>query len=270
MAVAAFAFGGGVGWLAKSNGVKSERRARAIAKAEKIQSAVKAVDDARAKVAMKLDDINKTMVTDPDAGITALDALIKENEQALTLPTDMFGWELASMGNSSVKNFFSLYHGASNIDLDLKLMRSFAAANKANLGKTGGPSIFAILAGPKGGTLVELVGAQCGEPNPETKQRAACPQGKEAEATAYVVRMDRGGESKSVEAAQITPLIPGGAVYAYAIGNEPAQHASNLYNGYSSRIKGNLEALIKENEQTNAVLEKYISAPTIDASSSQE
>lgn len=217
----------------------------------------------RKSISLKMEELNKTISTNPDAGAKALVEMLTTNFDKSPKVDDLFGWQLAAVNSEGIKRTFDLYEEANGLKIDLGYLAGFVSNNVKALAN-GGPRMFAVLFKGRGVTLVERLEAQCGDP----KAPAACAEGKEGEAIGFNIRTDTGGTptfaALGTEEGQIQPLTPDGSIYGYIVGLNPENNAKIVVGSLLGRIKERLEAMAKAETRALKALQKYSDDPNVD------
>ena len=217
----------------------------------------------RKSISLKMEELNKTIGTNPDAGAKELVTMLTTNFEKSPKVDDLFGWQLAAVNAEGIKRTFDLYEEANGLKIDLGYLAGFVTNNTKALAN-GGPRMFAVQFKGRGVTLVERLDAQCGDP----KAPAACPEGKEGEAIGFNIRNDTGGTpvfaALGTEDGQIQPLTPDGSIYGYIVGLNPENNAKIVVGSLLGRIKERLEAMAKAETRALKALQKYSDDPNVD------
>ena len=127
----------------------------------------------------------------------------------------------------------------------------------------GGPSKFGVVYRGEGAVLVELVDVLC---NLETKT----PCGADASAAqGYLIRESLGGPEAVVPKDQAAPLVVGTPIYAYAIGEAPAENAKKEYERLGANLDEKLASMGALETEVITAFERFAQAPTVDDGSVQ-
>lgn len=217
----------------------------------------------RKSISLKMEELNKTISTNPDTGAKELVAMLTTNFDKSPKVDDLFGWQLAAVNGEGIKRTFDLYEEANGLKIDLGYLAGFVTNNVKAL-QNGGPRMFAVLFKGRGVTLVERLDAQCGD----AKAPTACAEGKEGEAIGFNIRTDTGGNptfaALGTEEGQIQPLTPDGSIYGYIVGLNPENNAKIVVGSLLGRIKERLEAMAKAETRALKALQKYSDDPNVD------
>jgi len=199
----------------------------AKAKAKEIGDRVTSIEEARAKVALKIGDAEEAIAAKDGAKMS--EALAELNDEPVDI-ADLFGWQLATMDPEAVKAFFKLANGYNSMIFQAGFLKALVEMKKDALtSQIGAPSSYLILRVPESNQVVmaAIVSAICdeipeaveGEPAPDLSKLKAC-EGDMSKATAYKIRTEMGGETGIVKAEEASILVPNG-IYTFAIGTNP-------------------------------------------------
>jgi len=221
------------------------------------------VSEMRKGISLKMDDLQKTIATNPDEGAKALVEILTKNFEKSPKVDDLFGWQLAAVNSEGVKRTFDLYEEANGLKVDLGYLAGFVTNNVKALG-SGGPRMFAVLFKGRGVTLVERLEAMCGD----AKAPTPCAEGKEGDAIGFNIRTDTGGTPSfaplGTDDGQIQVLSPDGSIYGYIVGLNPENNAKIVVGSLIGRIKERLEAMAKAETRALKALKKYSDDPNVD------
>lgn len=266
------AVGLGVGWMGQRILSGRERLEAAKAKGDEMYKEVQKVSDTRKGVALKLDEVQKVVMTDPAAGATAIKSLLSESFDKHPEVSNLFGWQLGAIATSGVKKVFELFDRAEHVKSGLQDLAVFLETNKDALGASGGPSLFGVKFQAEGpGQMVAVTGLMCGENPADAASLKDCDD--PATATAYKVVDGIGAAEKVVPkgtaADQVTLIAPAGGVYTYAVGQEPAKNAARMRDFLMKGIADKLAEMSAAETTALKALENYASNPDVDGSNPQ-
>ncbi len=220
------------------------------------------VAEMRKGISLKMQELNKTIQTDPAKGATELVTLLTTNFDKAPQVDQLFGWQLAAVHSEGIKKTFDLYEEANGLKVDLGYLAGFVNNNVKALA-AGGPQRFAVRFGPKGVTLVELLDAVCGDPKTPTP----CAAGTEP--AGWNIRTDTGGAPSFATVGtgegQIQPLSPEGTIYGYIVGLNPENNAKIVVGSLLGRINERLEAMSKAEGRALKALKRYSDDPNVDS-----
>ena len=112
----------------------------------------------RKSISLKMEELNKTIGTNPDAGAKELVTMLTTNFEKSPKVDDLFGWQLAAVNAEGIKRTFDLYEEANGLKIDLGYLAGFVTNNTKALAN-GGPRMFAVQFKGRGVTLVERLDA---------------------------------------------------------------------------------------------------------------
>lgn len=220
------------------------------------------VAEMRKGISLKMQELNKTIQTDPAKGGDELVTLLTTNFDKAPQVDQLFGWQLAAVFPEGIKRTFDLYEEANGLKVDLGYLAGFVKNNVKALA-AGGPQRFAVRFGGKGVTLVELLDPVCGDPKAPTP----CESGKEP--AGWNIRTDTGGAPSfaavGTEEGQIQPLSPEGSIYGYIVGLNPENNAKIVVGSLLGRINERLEAMSKAEGRALKALKRYSDDPNVDS-----
>ncbi|NVB41437.1 hypothetical protein G6O69_26600 [Pseudenhygromyxa sp. WMMC2535] len=263
------AVGVGLGWMFHKSSDGGKRYDAAIAKADDIQQRVTEIEESRAKIALKLGEVEEAITAkDGDKAIAALE----EFEPAAVEVGDLFGWQMAAMDPAVIKTIFGLAQSANNVQIDVSILKGWVNNNKDVLvDKIKGPSNFVVAVNPEAGgaVLAELVSAICDEiPDPlpedfkpETLKK--CEGEEILKAKAYIIRTDVGGDTSIVPGNQAFYLTPSGGIYGYAIGQTPEANAKAYFDLLMSKAKSEVDEMVKDKDRALEGIANYTSDPKL-------
>jgi len=262
--VLGIAAGVGGGWIGHKISAGRELVSRGKAKGEKMVAGVKAISDARASISLAMEPLVQKMQTDPQGAAADIEGLIKDNFDSQERIDSLFGWELASVHATGVKNTFNLYDEANRLRTDLGYLGAFLATQAEALKAGGGPSSFAVEFKGESAQLVAAVEALCGD---SVKDAGPCG-GDGDNPIAYRVVDNVGAEPrvlpKGTGAGQGMLIGKDGGIYAYAVGMEPNKNAIILRDALLKRIAEHLEAMNKAEKSAQRALANYADNPNVD------
>jgi len=257
---AALAFGVALGWIGHQITSKGEVKTAAMKKGGDMFTEASKVSDMRKGISLKIDELQKLVSTDPGKGAEELANLLKTNFEKSPKVDDLFGWQLAGIGPEGIRRTFDLYEEANGLRLDLGYLVNFVAGNAKALTDNGGPRVFAIKFKKDGPVLVERGEPVCGE--------AACPEGKEGEATGYKIREAVNQEfavaARGTEEGQVLPLSADSQIYGYVVGLNPENNAKLVAASLFAKVKARLEEMSKAEGRALKALKSYSDDPNID------
>ncbi len=217
----------------------------------------------RKSISLKMEELNKSIGTNPDAAAKELVTILTTNFEKSPKVDDLFGWQLAAVNGEGIKRTFDLYEEANGLKIDLGYLAGFVTNNVKAL-TNGGPRIFAVQFKGRGVTLVERLEPRCGDP----KAPADCPEGKEGDAIGFNVRAEIGATPVfaplGTEDGQIQVLTPDGPIYSYIVGLNPENNAKIVVGTLLGRIKERLEAMAKAETRALKALQRYSDDPNVD------
>ncbi len=226
---------------------------------------VQKVSEMRKGISLKMEDLQKTIVTNPDAGAKELVTLLTTNFEKSPKVDDLFGWQLAAVNPEGIKRTFDLYEEANGLKIDLGYLAGFVTNNIKRLAG-GGPRMLAVMFKGRGTMLVERLEPMC--PGADKAPPVACPEGKEGDAIGFNIRTETGGAptfaALGTEDGQIQPLSPEGSIYGYIVGLNPENNAKIVVGSLLGRIKERLEAMSKAESKALKALKKYSDDPNVD------
>ena len=221
------------------------------------------VSTMRKSISLKMEELKKTIGTDPDAGAKQLVELLTTSFEKSPKVDDLFGWQLAAVNSEGIKRTFDLYEEANGLKIDLGYLAGFVTNNVKSLAN-GGPRMFAVLFKGRGVTLVERLEPMCGD----AKAPEKCAEGKEGEAVGFNIRTDTGGApafaALGTEDGQIQVLTPDGSIYGYIVGLNPENTAKIVVGSLLGRITERLEAMAKAETRALKALQRYSDDPNVD------
>ncbi len=268
-ALVGIVIGGGLGWMGHKASDSGKRHSSAIAKAGAIEEKINEIEKNRALTALKFGDAEEAIKTkDADKAVAALDEL----EPTFIELSDIFGWQMASMDPKVVKNIFDLAEANNSMQLDIGILKQLLGQNKEILvGRIKGPTAFVVVLNPQGGSLLtEYVNAICEEmpdPVPEgfsVSSLKKCEGEEILNAKAYTVRMELGGEATMIPATQSFYLTPAGAMYNYAIGQNPSANAKGYFDHHMGVLKASLDGMVKTKDKALEGIANYTKNPNVD------
>lgn len=256
----ALAFGVALGWIGHQITSKGEVKAVAQKKGNDMLTEATKVSDMRKGISLKIDELQKLVSTDPAKGAEELANLLKTNFEKSPKVDDLFGWQLAGIGPEGIRRTFDLYEEANGLRLDLGYLVNFVAGNGKALTDAGGPRVFAIKFKKDGPVLVERGEPVCGE--------AACPEGKEGDATGYKVREAVNQEfavaARGTDEGQVLPLSADTQIYGYVVGLNPENNAKLVAASLFAKVKARLEEMSKAEGRALKALKSYSEDPNFD------
>lgn len=262
--------GSGLGWMGHRAIDSGKRHDAAIKKANKISEKIKEIEENRARIALKLGDVEQAL--EDKKGDEAVAAL-EELEPTFVELSDIFGWQLASMDSKIVKAIFDLAEANNSLQLDVGILKGWVSQNKDILSKrVKGPSSFVVIANPQAGgsILAQYVSAICdeipAEPDEDFKPEdlKRCEGDEILKAQAYEVRTEIGGDTSLVPGNQAFFLTPTGQMYTYAIGANPDANAKAYFDLRMGKMKEQLDSMVKLKERALEGVAAYSDDPNLD------
>lgn len=218
----------GLGWMGHKVVDSTARVGSAKAKAAEIAERVKSIEEARAKVALKIGDAEEAIIAKDGAKMS--EALLELNDEPVDV-ADLFGWQLATMDPEAVKAFLRLANGYNSMLFQAGFIKAIAETKKEVLtAQVGGPASYVTVRMSEGNQVVlaENVSAVCAE-IPEAVEGAdpvdyskleRCKDGEISGATAFEIRTVPGGPTSYATAESVSLLVPN-EIYTFAIGTNP-------------------------------------------------
>ncbi|MFV8756322.1 hypothetical protein ACNOYE_37725 [Nannocystaceae bacterium ST9] len=217
----------GLGWMGHKVLESNTRVDAAKAKAAEISARVASIEEARAKLALKIGDAEEALNAKDGAKMS--EALLELNDEPVEI-SDLFGWQLGAMDPEAVKAFLKLANGYNAMIFQAGFLKALVEMKKDALSaQVGGPASYVIVRVPESNqaVLAALVSAICEEiPEPveggepvDYKKLKRC-EGDVTNATGFEIRTDLGGETSVARADQVSLLAPN-AIYTFAIGTNP-------------------------------------------------
>ncbi len=265
--------GVGLGWMGHKATDSKSRVEAARTKAEAISKKITEIEERRAKIALKIGEVQEALnAKDGDKATAALEEIGGEPIDI----SELFGWQLSTMAPEAVQAFHRLAAGYTALQFQTDLVKALVVTKKDVLsGKISGPTNFVAIRTPDGGqaVLAEYVAAVCDEipepaegaepTNPETLKK--CEEGKSGEATGFLVRTDIGGEVGLVKADQANVIVPNG-IYTFAIGTNPDQILKDELALRVSNIQAVADDLKKSSDRAAEGAAKLSEDPNVDGS----
>ncbi|HLT35025.1 MAG TPA: hypothetical protein VK034_02040, partial [Enhygromyxa sp.] len=261
--------GVGLGWMAHKSTDSRSRVDAAKKKAAVIEAKVNSVEETRATIAMRVGEAQDALAAkEAEKAVEALSGL----EPTFVELGDLFGWQMAAMDPTVIKNIFDLAEANNSLQLDVGILKGWVAANSEILaGRTGGPSSFVVIRSPSGGAiLAEYVSAICADiPDPlpegfDPNTLEKCEGDEILSAKAFLVRTAIGGETSIVPGDQAMMLIPDGPIYTYAIGATPDANAKAYFDIRMGRINEVLANMVKLKDEALEGIGNYTKDPPVD------
>ncbi len=216
----------GLGWMGHKVLDSNARVGSAKAKAAEISERVKTIEEARAKLALKIGDAEEAIIAKDGAKMS--EALLELNDEPVEI-SDMFGWQMATMDPEAVKAFLKLANGYNAMIFQAGFIKALVDMKKDALtAQIGGPTSYVVVRVPETNKVVlaASVSAIC-EALPEPAEGVEIDYdklkrcaGDVAEATAIEVRTELGAGTAVIPADQVSLLVPN-AIYTFAIGTNP-------------------------------------------------
>lgn len=217
----------GLGWMGHKVLDSNARVSSAKAKAAEIAERVASIEEARAKVALKIGDAEEAIIAKDGAKMS--EALLELNDEPVDV-ADMFGWQLATMDPEAVKAFLRLANGYNSMIFQAGFIKAIAETKKDVLtAQIGGPASYVTVRVPETNQVVlaENVSAVCAEipeaaegAEPVDYSKLARCEKDISGATAFEIRTEPGGPTSYAAAEAISLLVPNG-IYTFAIGTNP-------------------------------------------------
>jgi len=218
----------GLGWMGHKVIDSNARVTSAKAKGKEIADRVAQIEEARAKLALKIGDAEEAFLAKDGAKMG--EALAELNDEPVEI-SDMFGWQLATMDPEAVKAFLKLANGYNAMIFQAGFLKAIVAMKADSLKeRVGGPASYVAIRVPDSNqiALAESVSLIC-EPLPEVAEGAEppdysklkrCGEGEAGNATAFEVRTEIGGATAYAPVDTVS-LIQPNAIYSFAIGTNP-------------------------------------------------
>jgi hypothetical protein len=260
--------GAGLGWMGHRSVDSRERVDAARKKAEAIQAKVNEIEQTRASIALSVGEAQDALAAkEAEKAVEALSGL----EATFVELGDLFGWQMAAMDPSIIKNIFDLAEANNSLQLDVGILKGWVAANREILaGRVTGPASFVVIKSPAGGAILgEYVSAICAEIPAEPPEGfdpttlAKCEGDAILTANAYLVRAEIGGEVSMVPGDQAMLLIPDGPIYTYAIGATPDANAKAYFDIRMGRINEVLANMVKMKDEALEGISNYTEDPAV-------
>jgi hypothetical protein len=217
----------GLGWMGHKVIDSTARVNSAKAKGAEIAERVASIEEARAKVALKIGDAEEAIIAKDGAKMS--EALLELNDEPVDV-ADLFGWQMATMDPEAVKAFLRLANGYNSMIFQAGFIKAIAETKKEVLtAQVGGPASYVTVRMSEGNQVVmaENVSAVCAE-IPEAVEGAEPVDYSKLErckddisgATAFEIRTEPGGPTSYAAADSVSLLVPNG-IYTFAIGTNP-------------------------------------------------
>ena len=265
-ALLAAGFGAMAGWLGHKILDTRERVEVGKRKGAEMAGEVATVADARKSISLAMDDLEKKVGEDPQAGAKAIEELLKQHFDKHPKVDALFGWQLASVHASGIRRTFDLYEEANRLKLDLAYLARHLTAYDEVLKNDAGPLLFGLYFKASGAQLVLALAPLCGEG--ELDELKPCNDG--GDAVAYLIQDAPGSEPRRVprgtDANEATMLLNDGEIYQLAIGAKPERNAGTIRDAMIGRVKERLEAMAKAERTALKALENYAENPNVDGS----
>jgi hypothetical protein len=269
-AIVGIVLGAGLGWMGHRSSDSRMRVDAARKKAETITAKVNEIEETRAGIAMRVGEAQDALAAKkPEEAIEALGSL---EAQFIELG-ELFGWQMAAMNDTVVKNVFDLAEANNRLQIDVGMLRGWVGLNGEILSqRTTGPTSFVVVRNPNGGAnLAEYVSAICAE-IPDPLPEGFDPNTLEkcegdailTSATAFMVRFEIGGQPTMVPGGdQSMMLVPDGPIYTYAIAASPDAAAKSYFDITIGRINDTLAAMVKMKDEALEGIKNYTDDPPV-------
>lgn len=266
-ALVAAGVGGLMGYTVQARQGVMNKAKVGTAKGKQMAEEVERISQIRKRISLKWPKIKAKLDTNPAEAAKDLSTVIEENFKNYPKVDALFGWQLGSMHKKSIRSTFNLYEEGSGLVLDLSRLALFLNANSGVLAEgAGAPTTFAVLLDDdKGASLVEYV-----EPICNLEEKTPCPPGKAKKAVGHAVRLGLGSAPAQLfPSEKVQPLKPSGPIFQFAIGLKPEMNAKGAMARLVAQVDARLESMNKYEKVTVQSLERYVSAPTVDANTAQ-
>ncbi|MFO0636331.1 MAG: hypothetical protein U0168_26170 [Nannocystaceae bacterium] len=266
------AIGLGAGWVGQRIISGRERLEAARAKGDEMYKEVVAVGDARKGAALKFEELSKVIDADPKQGATVVGQLVGESFDKSPRLENLFGWQLAAIHPNGIKKVFELYEKTNRVKLELLELGGFLNEYAGALTQAGGPTLFGVKFAAEGpAQMVAVTSLLCSETPADQASWKECDD--PAKAVGFKIKDSLQGEDKTVAkgtaADQVSLIAPSGAVYNYAVGQEPAKNALLVRNFMLKRVKETLDEMNSAETTAKKALENYASNPDVDGGNPQ-
>lgn len=260
----------GLGWMGHKVVDSKARVSSAKAQAVKISERVASIEEARAKLALKIGDAEEAITAKQGDKLT--EALLELNDEPVDI-ADLFGWQLATMDPEAVKAFMKLANGYNAMIFQAGFLKALVEMKKDALtAQVGGPNSYVVVRVPESNQVVlaAAVSAICdplpepvegGEPVDYSKLKRC--EGDPSAATAFEVRTELGGATSIIPADQVSLLAPN-AIYTFAIGTNPDKVVVDDVMFRISTLKKLADDLKRNSEQAAAGAAGLSDDPKVD------
>jgi hypothetical protein len=258
----------GLGFMLHKTSDLNMRKDAALKKAEVISAKIAEIDETRSRIALKVGAAKDAL--EAKEGDKAVEELLSLEPTYVEL-ADLFGWQLAAMNETVVKNIFDLAEANNRLQLDVQFAAAWTAANKDILAKkVSAPSSYVVISSPAGGViLAEYVSGICEDlpdPVPEDFKPDTlkkCEGEEILNAKAYMVRTEVGGPVSMAPAGQAFFLNPTGGMYTYAIAATAEGTEKQYFDIRLGMLTENMDKMVKLKDDAATGIANYTDDPPV-------